>query len=443
MHKEQAIRRWLFLICSGLLYIFIAYFIERHESVALLGAYTLLFGFYAILLKHEYNAQNLKTVILMAVGLRILLLPAFPNLSDDIFRFVWDGRLINAGINPFAQLPSYYLQPGHAVNGLNLELYQLLNSPEYFTIYPPFAQFVFWFSTAFTSSVWVSAVVIRTLIIVAEIVSIFIGLKLLRKLKLPDSNILLYALNPLVILEFTGNLHFEAFLICFLILAIYYLHQQKWLKAGLFMALSIAAKLIPLMLLPMFIKRLSVRQLFKYYGFIAVFLALFFLPLFNLQFIQGMQNSIGLYFQKFEFNASIYYLVREVGYWAKGYNIIGTAGKYLAAIAFMGILTISFIHKKGLLVFYPIAWVLTLYWLFSTTIHPWYIGTLVMITVFTTYRYAVIWSFLIGFTYAGYTIDGFVEPMNLVIIEYLVVVIFAGYEFYKHYKKSLQPTKIH
>jgi alpha-1,6-mannosyltransferase len=211
---------WLMLPSAGF-YIYIAYFLERSESLPLLAAYTLLFIFYSVSLIGSKKKKVVINLVIASVVFRILLLFAFPNLSDDIYRFVWDGRLINAGLHPFAQLPDYYLQK--SLVGIDQELFSKLNSKQYFTIYPPFAQFIFWLSTAFTSNIIISVIIIRVLIIAAEIGSIIIILKLLDLYKIHRKKVLIYALNPLVILELTGNLHFEAFMIFFLMLFVYFL----------------------------------------------------------------------------------------------------------------------------------------------------------------------------------------------------------------------------
>ncbi|MEQ9229236.1 MAG: hypothetical protein RIF46_01035, partial [Cyclobacteriaceae bacterium] len=68
---------------------------------------------------------------------------ATPSLSDDFYRFIWDGRLLAHGIHPFAELPGFYLDPSLNIPGIDQSLFDNLNSKEYFTIYPPFAQLIF------------------------------------------------------------------------------------------------------------------------------------------------------------------------------------------------------------------------------------------------------------------------------------------------------------
>jgi alpha-1,6-mannosyltransferase len=129
--------------------------------------------------------------------------------------------------------------------------------------------------------------------------------------------------------------------------------------------------------------------------YVIIFSALFFLPLFNYQVFQSLTTSVGLYFNKFEFNASLYYLVREYGFWKYGYNIIQTVGWKLGVVTTM--LIVLFTFRKGWaksdvisidstqFLLSDFLWILSIYFLFATTLHPWYITTLLALSVFTPY----------------------------------------------------------
>ncbi len=432
MDSKERLSLYLPVGISAALYIFISYFTERHESTFLLTSYSLLFGFY-LWLAHKTKPCSVPHFLFVAIVFRLLFLFAMPNLSDDIYRFVWDGKLLLNGINPFEQLPSYYAQHG-LPSGLTIDLYQLLNSPDYFTIYPPFAQLVFLVSVYFSpDSVLGSAVIMRLLIIVAEIVTIYTLIKLVDHYGINRKHVMWYALNPLVILELTGNLHYEAFMICFLVVGLYLYVNKKLIASAAFIALAISAKLLPLMLLPLFLRKVPVKKLFKYYSWVGLFTVLMFLPLVSYALLDGMSSSIGLYFQKFEFNASIYYLIREIGFSVKGYNVIGAVGPYLALLTFIFIIGVAW-FKKQLDLPKLIMIVLTGYFLLATTVHPWYITTILAFAIFTHYRYVVLWSFLIFFTYMGYSQTGFQEALWVTTIEYVLVIVYILYETFKEKK---------
>lgn len=435
MHKPLSL--WFtgfsaLILCVSILHI--TYFTERHESFPLLFIYTISFAAYLAILFTARSLHNITWLLAIAMALRCLLLPAAPHLSDDIYRFIWDGRLWNQGINPFTYLPSELISNEMAtqLQGINSELYEALNSPDYFTVYPPVNQFIFAFATKiFPASLSGSTIIIRMFILLAEGLNLWLLYRLVQSAKLPVRNVLIYNLNPLVILELTGNLHFEAVMLCFVLLSLFFLSKSKVIISAIFFALAICTKLVPLIFLPLYLRRLQFRQAIYFYGIITLTIVLLFLPLLSQELIMGMSSSIGLYFQKFEFNASIYYLVREIGYYVKGYNIIESAGKWLAVITLLFILIFTWFERNRKL---PAAfmWVLLIYLLLATTVHPWYITPLLAFSIFTSYRFAVVWSYLIFFSYIGYTLDGYTENLSITALEYAIVLSILAYELYQH-----------
>jgi hypothetical protein len=74
---------------------------------------------------------------------------------------------------------------------------------------------------------------------------------------------------------------------------------------------------------------------------------------------------------------------------------------------------------------------LLIYLLFTTTVHPWYLSTLLAVSVLSDYRFAVIWSYLIFLTYGGYTAEGFRENLWIVSVEYVLVLGYFAYELWR------------
>lgn len=427
---------WGIVGVSAVFYFLLYFGIERHQTLHLLTLYTGLFTLYFFAYKNVQTDKEIRFFIVSALLLRLIGFGGMPTLSDDVYRFLWDGYLLNADINPFVQIPSEYIQQGQGIPGITPELYARLNSPGYHTVYPPFCQFTFWLATKLFPNSWFGATTfIRALIFLAELGTISILGKLLARYRKPAKNVLLYALNPLAILEFTGNLHFEAFVIFFLLAATYALKERLRLVSAFFFGAAVVTKLLPLIFLPLLLRRLQPGRLFTYYFMVALTAVASFLPFMSRDFIIGIKDSLSLYFQTFEFNASIYYLVREVGYWVKGYNIIGTAGKALAALSFLSIMAFSILEpRKNRNLPKSMVWVLALYLLFTTTVHPWYVLPLVAFSVFTTLRFPFIWSFCIIFSYVGYTATGYQENLWLVALEYVIVLSVAGMEVWSRVK---------
>lgn len=408
----------------------VGYFVPRHDTGLLLSSFALLFLFYYIIYTSTREGE-ITTWLLVAVLIRGSLLFAVPQLSDDFYRFIWDGRLLYNDIHPFAEIPSYYMQEGNAVPGLTSELFHRLNSPEYFTIYPPITQFIFWLSVALSpNSIFGSILVLKVLVVLAEVGSIALIKSLLAHFELPGKNSLLYALNPLVILELSGNLHFEAFVIFFLLGSIYMLLKQRLIVSAVLFTLAVHVKLLPLIFLPSLLPFLGLKKTFQFYLIVSITSIILFAPLLNMTLLSGMNESLSYYFKKFEFNASFYYLIREWGFWKYGYNIIQTAGWKLALVSTTLILLFSLrnMFSKSVMSIQELftEWIiiLTLYLFFTTTVHPWYIVPLLAFSVFSNVRYPLVWSGLILITYAGYTLNAYQENLWLVLIEYAAVLAF-------------------
>ncbi|MGW8121628.1 hypothetical protein ACV07N_03135 [Roseivirga echinicomitans] len=412
-------------ILYALLIIVAGYYLDRALTIPLLSSFVLM----AVAMIYIMRCTQEKEADLpfyWAMLLRLLLLFSIPGLSDDVYRFIWDGRLLTQMVDPYKELPTAYLVQG--IEGINIQLFSQLNSPEYFSVYPPFNQVFFFLSALLSpgSEFW-SIVILRVIILAFEFGNIRLIRKLLRHYGLPERYGLFYALNPMVILELTGNLHFEAIMIFFLLLALWNYEQKKYHQSAIWLGLSVATKFLPLIFLPLLIRKIGFKKTMIYGLIVAGVLVISFLPLINTAHIWAIKDSLELYFQKFEFNASIYYLARWYGFETEGHNIIAQSGKWMMAATFIGIVLYSLLPSKKEL---PVRmlWVWTIYLLFATTVHPWYAIPLLAISVFTEKRFAFLWTLLIFFTYANYLGGEYFEWIEIVIIEYSLVAIFAIYE---------------
>ena len=436
---EQKPYRHLLSVLSLLLYIAIGYGIERHQTLPLFVCYFAVFFLYIhIVAKHQTIKEGeLKFWIGAAVVFRASILFAIPALSDDFYRFIWDGRLLAAGYHPFAEVPSFYMSQPVSIPGINAALYNHLNATETFTVYPPLAQFIFWLCVTLSpESVYGSVIAMKVVILCFEIATLWILSKVLREFKQPPTAVLLYALNPLVILELTGNLHFEGIMIFFLLGGIWFLGVEgKRFLSPMAYALSICTKLIPLLFLPLLVRHLGWKKALLHWMMTTTFTVLLFFPLLNMEIVHGLSTSLGYYFQRFEFNASIYYLIREAGYIIAGFNIIQYAGPFLAVIAAILIFSICFRNlpatSSGTLdskLFKEMLWCLFIYFLSTAILHPWYIITLLAVSAMTPYRFPMVWTGVIFLTYAGYTETTFKENLPLVALEYAIVIAYLIYE---------------
>lgn len=412
---------------SVICYLLLGYFTERTETIQLFAGIALLFSFYLfIVFKPSLSDKNFNFILISSFLFRAIFILAVPALSDDYFRFIWDGRLIEEGINPFLYLPDEVQKQSLLVGEMNNALYLKMNSPNYYSVYPPILQFIFFIASKLSlSSNYGAIIILRIVILLAEIGSYFFLTKIIALLKLPKNRILIYLLNPLVIVEISGNLHFEGVMLFFVVASFYFLLINNIIFSSILFSLAVSTKLLPLVLLPLITKKLGLKKGFIYSLLVLLLSSVLFLPFINQELISNIGNSVGLYFQKFEFNASIYYLARWVGFQISGYNEIAIIGKLLPIISFALIMYISLkskLKQSDKIFFESALTILFVYYLFSLIIHPWYLTFLVLISVFSNHRYALIWSLLIFLTYLTYASVPFMENAWVLFLEYGIVI---------------------
>ena len=448
-----------FAVCLSIIaYFLFAYFIERTAFYTVCFLWFSLFTGFFILIKNKQT--SFETLAAIAIVFRLVFLFSIPNLSQDFYRFIWDGRMLLNGFNPYLSLPETFIQQNIQPIADAKELYAGMGSlnGSHFTNYPPLNQLCFLIAALFASkSIFGSVIVLRTLIILADLGILYFGKKLLQNLNLPIKNIFWYVLNPFIIIEMTGNLHFESVMLFFLVWALYKLQQQKWIFAAILIACSVSVKLIPLLFLPLFFQwfvyskvnfkakenwlgfKINFKGLLKFIAFNSIILivtALLFLPFFSSELIDNYSNSVGLWFRNFEFNASFYYIFREIGYFFRGYNEIAIIGKITPVLTILFLLYVTFFRKNkdSIQLITAMLFGLCFYYFTATTVHPWYVATPLILSVFTKYKFPVVWSLLIILTYQAYANTPWQENLSIVFLEYFVLYSFISYELWQDYK---------
>ncbi|WP_373549362.1 mannosyltransferase [Haliscomenobacter sp.] len=416
-------------------YYLFAYQLPRSNFTGLISLYCVLFLCFWFLVKAFPKDPN--PLFALGILFRILLIGAVPNLSQDFYRFIWDGRLLLQGYNPYLHLPNELIH----TSGFLMPEAQILHegmgtlSAGHYSNYPPINQFFFALAALLAGkSIMSSVMVFKIIIIGADVGTYLLGKKILQHFNLPKINLFYYFLNPLVIIELSGNLHFEGVMIFFLLLSFYWMVKQKQSLSAISMAFSIAVKLVPLMLLPILWHYFSREKIIRFYALIGITLMLLFLPFLSGAFLLNYANTIALWFVNFEFNASIYYLLRGLGYVLTGYNLIPVIGRITPFVVMWMILRFSQ-SKDNLsleVVFKNMLLVLSLYFFMSTTVHPWYVITPLVLSIFTPFRFVLIWSLSVMLSYSAYGNVAFKENYWLLGVEYGVVFL----AFYRELAKN-------
>ncbi len=426
---------YFLLLISLTGYILIGYYINRSNFPHLITIYGSLF-LIAYLLQKHCTPNNFKVLLLSGILFRFCLIFSVPALSDDFYRFVWDGRIQHLGINPFDFTPAQIIKQ-HS-DPLLQNIFPYLNSPNYYSVYPQFCQSVFKIASSIGGdNLYHAIIVLKSAIFLSELGTILLLKKLLSARNNAQSLQLIYVLNPLVIIELSGNIHFEAFMIVFMLLAVWLISKQRYISSAIAFSLAIQTKLLPLIFIPLLIKKIGIKKTSIYAIVCLIVTLLLCLTLLNTteRFLH-FAESLRLYYGKFEFNGSFYLMFRSIGQGILAYNPIAVLGKIMIVFALSGMIWVYY-RKFELLE--GIFWLLTIYLSFSAVIHPWYLTPLVALSAFIKFRFALIWSALIPLSYYTYSKTPYSENYYITGIAYLIVYGFLLWEFKR--KASPQAKK--
>jgi hypothetical protein len=396
------------------------------ESVWLLtGTFTVAFA--AFVLLHHYGKQlPFQWLLLLAVAARLATFVAPPQLSDDYFRFLWDGRLVASGQSPYTHTPEACAALPSSPDPSGTLLARM-NSPAYYSVYPPVAQYVWGLCALLANGKpALECALIRLMVLLAELATLFMLRHLLKRLQLPPHAWMLYALNPLIIAELCGNLHPEAFMVCFLVAAACLYREGRTRFAGVAFGMAVMCKLLPLMLLPVIWKYLGHRRFFSFVAS-ALSTSLLCLPLADPAAAAHVFDSLSLYIVNFEFNAAFYALLKPMAQLLSHEDPVRWLAPLLSASGALLMVWWVFRSPTSASPAYLMLTCWLIYLLTSTTIHPWYLAVPVLLSVGCTSRFALVWSGLVVLSYAHYAATGL--PWQLA--EYGALAVYAAVMLYR------------
>ena len=392
-----------------------ALFASQTDFPSILGFGVFSFFAYGKILKSG-DIFSTSTIYGVVSCLSLSLCFYLPNLSDDYFRFLWDGHLSNLGLSPYSMSPatitlgSPYLE----------ELYPSLNSPNYFSPYPLINQCIFQIADYLGGTIYTKLVWMRLIYMAIHLSGVFAVREILRECNLPKSHLMIYYLNPLVLIEGVINLHAEILAVGFLALAILALVRSKLWQLILFYGLSVATKLNPLLLFPSLYMTVRRKKRPWFLIISLIWITILLSPM--LWEYQQVGQSLALYVKKFEFNAGPYYFIRWLWMGLSGYNPIHLLGPIMASVVALLILWRSLVKAavgpKELLD--RLGCLYLIYIVGSTTVHPWYIVPLIFFWGLIGRVSVVVWSCLIFLSYSHYWTESLGEHYGLIFFEWLV-----------------------
>ena len=351
--------------------------ISRPSTPILFASFASAFAAYVALLTIARRGNTpLWLWFATALLLRIPWIITGVSLSDDVWRYIHDGRAQLAGINPFLYPPSAPEAAAYAGPEV-----ALINNPDLTTIYPPFAQLAFRIAAALGASLlsWKLVLLVFDLGIGAAL------LPLLRRRKLPLALVAAYLLHPLPIIEFAGNGHVDAIAICTLMIALAFA-EGRVVMSGAAFAASVASKYLALPLVPFFVRDLAAGRRRAFLAAAATGGVLIYLP-----FTDPLSlGSLGAFARTFEFNGPVAgvlttWITHEGARWFMGGSLLLLLG--VLWWRKVEVLDVAFLWIAAVLLLSPI-------------VHPWYLTWLVPFLAWRRDTWVLVWTGTVIAAYA-------------------------------------------
>jgi hypothetical protein len=298
-----------------------------------------------------------------------------PGSDDDVHRYIWDGRVQRLGYNPYIVVPS-----DPALGGLHTPETRTLNNPDVPSPYPAGAQLFFRAITAIHESIFA----LKVAFVVCDLAMVLVLLDVLHSSRQGAHWVLAYAWNPLLATEVAGSGHVDIVGVLLLLVSVAALGRRWRAVAALAFGLAVAVKLLPIVLLPLYWRRVRIRD-----GVLAaVVVALLYVPFLNHGRISI--GSLGTYVQSFRFNDPAFGALERV---AAPQLVVGLA-------VLVGFLTAIWLRRKSAAWSSDaFAWPMAASLLCAPVVYPWYLLWLLPFLRSTSTVPIIIWTVSIIPTY--------------------------------------------
>jgi hypothetical protein len=320
-----------------------------------------------------------KRVIIFGLALSALwhfqFLRMQPGLDDDIHRYVWDGRVQRLGYNPYIVVPS-----DPALAGLHTSETRTLNNPEVPSPYPAGAQLFFRAVTSIRESTFA----LKVAFVLCDLAIVFVLLDVLRCTRQGEHWVLAYAWNPLLATDVAGSGHIDILGVLLLLVSVAAMVRRWRAVAALAFGLAVSVKFLPIVLLPLYWRRVRVRDA----ALAAIVVGLLYVPFFNNGRIPI--GSLGTYVQRFRFNDPVFATLERV-----------VAPQLVAGLAVLvGLLTANWMRRKSAEGSWDaIAWPMAASLFCAPVVYPWYLLWLLPFIKSTSTVPIMVWTVSIIPTY--------------------------------------------
>jgi len=324
-------------------------------ALALAGTmYLLVIGEFSSRRGATFSFRVVAVGLVLAGVWRVEFLRLSPGADDDIHRYVWDGRVQRRGYNPYIVVPS-----DPALAGLHTLETRTLNHPDLPSPYPPGAQLFFRGVTAIHESVFA----MKVAFVVCDFAIVLILVDLLRRSGQGTHWVLAYAWNPLLATEVAGSGHVDIVGALLLLISFAALERRWRAVAAVAFGLAVSVKLLPIVLLPLYWRRIRIRE-----GVLAAAVAgLVYVPFLSRSFLSDGHiptGSLGTYVRSFRFNDPVFAILERI-----------VAPQVAVGVALLaGLVTAGWLRRKwpaGCVVAW--AWPMAASLLCAPVVYPWYL----------------------------------------------------------------------
>jgi len=429
MQKNQKL---LFLLSASFFFILFSLFILLKTKGIV--TYTIVFISTSLIfillcwqiIKFKISNKSIIVLIGLALIIKVIFIFVHPIGSDDYYRYIWDGKVQANGINPYKFAPS-----DAALNNLHsADLPKKVNYPNMKTIYPPLGENIFYLSYLISGESFLG---LKLLLLLSDILTALGIFLILKELKLPIKNILIYVLCPLPIFQFFIDAHVDGFGLPLIVFAIYFYIKQKRILSYIFIGLSLCIKPVGLMLLPiLFLNEKGLKEKSKT---IIVPLLICFILYLPYIFTGAPFQALTTFTENWTFNGIVFDILNQ---FINNNQITRLLCGILLIISYLPVL---FSNKKLLDKIYLSIFLLMI---FSPIVHPWYISWIIILLPFTLKWSGIFYAALIsltGFTLISYQLHGIWKEYTLVLVfEYIPVLSMFLYEIFKRSDTFYKPS---
>ena len=460
---------------------------EQRPILTYLGIYVALFILYAVgatyVWKNSGDKKSFWTIIIFGLLFRAAIMPAQQIQEDDIYRYLWDGKVFSHGINPYKYAPEQVdnfkellirdpVLFQETYDDKNLEellyLYDLkwenetarvfkerVNHPDVPTIYPPLAQYVFRIVHDIKPD---SILTMRLGFLFFDLLALIFIILTLKELGLNRNYCLIYFWSPLVIKETFNSTHLDIIGLSFLCVSIYWLVKKRFVFSTIFLALSVLGKLYPIILFPLYFKQAFLAesstsnkrftQPLICTGIFGLVIGAFYLPFIKIG--EGAFEGLRVFSTYWQSNDSIFALLTF--FYGKILSVLDIASQNeflfsydvpsmlskLTVMAILGSTLLYLLYRPTKSVLHDVFLIMTMVFLLSPVQNPWYLCWVVPFLCFYKWRSLILLTGLVSIYYMEFYLDYQEMPQYmpwLPWIEYTPFYLFLAWEVRKKFRE--------